>query len=121
MTNVHANRRGVMPALATLSFALSFPLSLALSVTSITPSRAAPGDVPAAAQGANPDAAILHPIPPHPSARELEGWRREMSRRPRPKTGPGAGCYEGTFPDTAWKEVPCTTPPHRPYPPRAGS
>ena len=53
-------------------------------------------------------------IRPTPSAAELETWHRSMVKVPAPK----AGCFTADYPDTAWTEVPCKTPPHKLYPPR---
>jgi hypothetical protein len=51
-----------------------------------------------------------------PSAENLEAWRKSMVATPRPPTG----CFTASYPDTQWQEVPCTTAPDRPYPPKSG-
>jgi hypothetical protein len=51
-----------------------------------------------------------------PSAQSLEAWRKSMVATPRPTTG----CFTASYPDTQWREVPCTTPPDRPYLPKSG-
>src|ERR1043166_1447037 len=52
-----------------------------------------------------------------PSEQQRETWRKSIVRRPRPKKG----CFVAKYPETNWREVPCTTPPpNRPYPPRQG-
>ncbi len=60
------------------------------------------------------------PAPPakSPDAGTLgrEAWRALMARTPRPKKG----CFTAAYPDTQWKEVPCTTAPRRPYQPAGG-
>jgi len=48
--------------------------------------------------------------------RQREIWRRSMARSRRPKKG----CFKATYPETTWREIQCTTPPNRPYPPRKG-
>ncbi len=53
---------------------------------------------------------------PQPSAKTLHDWRKGMARVPRPKKG----CFTSSYPSTEWQEVPCTTPPARPYPPARG-
>jgi hypothetical protein len=60
-----------------------------------------------------PPAASAQP----PSAADLEAWRKSMVATPRPTTG----CFTASYPDTQWREVPCTTPPDRPYPPKSGA
>jgi len=60
-----------------------------------------------------PPAASAQP----PSAADLEAWRKSMVATPRPTTG----CFTASYPDTQWQEVPCTTPPDRPYPPKSGT
>jgi hypothetical protein len=50
------------------------------------------------------------------TAQEREAWRRTLLRTPRPKKG----CFAATYPETKWREVQCTTPPNRPYPPKHG-
>ena len=52
-----------------------------------------------------------------PSAESLEAWRKSMVATPRPTTG----CFTASYPDTQWREVPCTTPPERPYLPKSGA
>ena len=44
---------------------------------------------------------------------KFEVWRKAMARVPLP----GRGCFTSSYPRTEWREVPCTTPPARPYPP----
>jgi hypothetical protein len=60
-----------------------------------------------------------NPTPPPattqpPSAKTLYDWHKGMARVPLPKKG----CFMSSYPSTQWQEVPCTTPPARPYPPR---
>jgi len=45
-----------------------------------------------------------------------EDWRESMSRKPLPKKG----CFQSSYPDTQWQEVPCTAAPPFPMPPRRG-
>lgn len=52
-----------------------------------------------------------------PSAESLEAWRKSMVATPRPTTG----CFTASYPDAQWREVPCTTPPQRPYPRKNGT
>jgi hypothetical protein len=51
---------------------------------------------------------------PAPSAQTLHDWRTQMRHVPLPR----AGCFTVSHPSTEWLEVPCTTPPARPYLPR---
>jgi hypothetical protein len=51
-----------------------------------------------------------------PTDAERESWRRQILKTPRPKSG----CFTAAYPDTAWREVPCGTPPHTLYPPKEG-
>ena len=46
--------------------------------------------------------------------RTFDAWRKSMVRVPLPKKG----CFTASYPSTEWHEVPCTTAPDRPYPPR---
>jgi len=45
-----------------------------------------------------------------------EAWRNSLKRVPLPKKG----CFTAVYPKAEWREVKCTTPPHRPYPPASG-
>ena len=51
-----------------------------------------------------------------PSATEREAWRKELMAAPRPATG----CYTATYPERAWRSVPCKAPPNKPYFPQTG-
>jgi hypothetical protein len=51
-----------------------------------------------------------------PTAVERETWRKEMLATPKPKNG----CFSAGYPEKQWREVPCTTPPDKPYPPSRG-
>lgn len=42
-----------------------------------------------------------------------DAWRKSMARVPLPKKG----CFNVSYPNTAWQEVPCGTPPARSYRP----
>jgi hypothetical protein len=65
------------------------------------PSQAAPSSQTNAAQQA--------------TAVERETWRRAILHTRRPKRG----CFTATYPETAWREVPCKpTPPTKPFYPR---
>ncbi|MGB0064111.1 MAG: VWD domain-containing protein [Terracidiphilus sp.] len=50
-----------------------------------------------------------------PSPVELENWRLTILKTSRPASDK---CYSAKYPDTVWTEVPCSTPPHKAYPPR---
>jgi hypothetical protein len=52
-----------------------------------------------------------------PSAKFLDEWRAEIARTHPPKKG----CFKSSYPSTEWQEIPCTTPPQRPYPPASGT
>jgi hypothetical protein len=62
------------------------------------------------AQASNPTPPVTTP---QPSAKRLHDWRKGMARVPLPRRG----CFTSSYPSTEWREVPCTTPPARPYPP----
>jgi uncharacterized membrane protein len=51
-----------------------------------------------------------------PSRETLENWRESVIRAPQPTTG----CLVATYPGTQWVQVPCATPPDRPYNPARG-
>jgi hypothetical protein len=51
-----------------------------------------------------------------PTAAEREEWRKALMATPRPTNG----CYTATYPERQWREIPCKTPPSKPYFPRAG-
>ena len=46
----------------------------------------------------------------------METYNATMSRVPVPKKG----CFKSSYPSTTWVEVPCGTPPERPYPQASG-
>jgi hypothetical protein len=76
------------------------------------------GSVSSPAISAEPGAAPAPNAPtPTAEARSKEPWRATMSRTPLPKK---EGCFKATYPNAEWKEVPCATPPNRPYPPAKG-
>ena len=43
-------------------------------------------------------------------AERRDSWRKSMLRTPRPKKG----CFTATYPETAWREIRCKTPPIAP-------
>jgi uncharacterized membrane protein len=51
-----------------------------------------------------------------PSRQALENWRKSVLQAPQPTTG----CLVATYPSLQWQQVPCTTPPTRPYKPARG-
>jgi len=51
-----------------------------------------------------------------PTLQQRETWRKAIVRTRRPKKG----CFVARYPETSWREVPCVSPPNRPYPPREG-
>jgi von Willebrand factor type D domain len=74
-----------------------------------------------------PAASLAQPTPPtpaqppqgearQPTTAERENWRKELLAVPRPTKG----CYTATYPERQWRELPCKTPPSKPYFPRAG-
>ncbi len=82
-------------------------VSLALGAVSLGVSSAA------AAESADK---ALPAAKQRPAREELRSWRRAIQNVPRPKHA----CYEATYPETKWREVPCKMPPHKLYPPRTG-
>ena len=80
------------------------------------PSEQAPPPNPAASSKPGPS----QPAPTAVSEAERKArkaWQAAIGAKAPPKKG----CFTATFPDTEWKEVPCTKPPQIPYPPRRGS
>lgn len=72
----------------------------------------------------SPRAVSQETTPPPPneklSREELrlrEDWRISMAQVPLPKKG----CFESSYPSKEWQEVPCTTAPNYPMPPRQGA
>jgi hypothetical protein len=55
--------------------------------------------------------------PQSAEARLRSQWEKEIARIPVPKKG----CFTATYPSKQWKEVPCVTPPKRPFLPAQGS
>ena len=49
-------------------------------------------------------------------AKARADWSKAMTQIPTPKNG----CFTADFPQREWREVPCTTPPDKPYPPAIG-
>src|SRR5689334_7554822 len=54
------------------------------------------------------------PVPARFADREV--WHEFMARTPLPKKG----CFMASFPESQWKETPCTKAPARPYAPAEG-
>lgn len=50
------------------------------------------------------------------TAAQRETWRLKLVHTARPKKA----CYTATYPETQWREVACTIPPHRFFGPRRG-
>jgi hypothetical protein len=71
--------------------------------------------VAAFAQSAAPSPQRAQASGGQPTEAEREIWRRQILRTPRP----GSGCYTAAYPETAWREEACKTPPHKLYPPKA--
>ena len=95
-------------------------LALPILILSVAPSASAQ---PSVAPPAPAPATVVAPTPPavadatkEPSAPVLKGWSKGMARTPLPHPG----CFTSSYPDTGWRETPCTTAPARPYPPRRG-
>ena len=61
-------------------------------------------------------AVLRGPITVAPITAEQERWRKDILTLPRPKNG----CFTAAYPDRQWREVPCTTAPHKLYPPQHG-
>ena len=57
-------------------------------------------------------AGIAHAEAPKDQAK-LDAWRKSMARVPLPKKG----CFNVSYPNTEWQEVPCGKPPARSYAP----
>jgi hypothetical protein len=78
--------------------------------------------VSCAQQGGDPAGSASQPasgssaaaVAVEPTKAQLEEWQRAMAKVQRPKEG----CFNATFPDRQWREVPCKTPPNKLYPPR---
>ena len=99
----HMFRPSLLPRIAGRSFAFAILLTFASSAFAQTSGGPTPSS--SAAPATQP-----------PSAQQLEQWRKAMRQIPPPH----AGCFTSAFPTTQWQEVPCTTPPARPYPPARG-
>jgi hypothetical protein len=55
-------------------------------------------------------------VPQDAQAAKQEAWRKSMARVPLPKKG----CFNASYPNMEWKEVPCATKPPPPPLPRPG-
>src|SRR5271169_3257470 len=98
-------RMRTRPAIIAMSVLAGLLSPVAASAQTGTPPSARPAPGPTASQAATQP----------PSAAELGAWRTKLLEVPKPKKG----CFTAAFPSTEWKEMPCTTPPARPYPPPA--
>ena len=54
--------------------------------------------------------------PGKPTDVEVETWRQKIINTPQPKKG----CFTASYPETAWREVPCSTEPMKVQIPRRG-
>lgn len=78
---------------------------------------AQPAPEPAQAPLVNEGAPNKQPAPAATAeSRSREAWHATMSQTPTPKKG----CFTAAYPNTKWQEVPCTTAPPFPQPPRRG-
>jgi hypothetical protein len=50
------------------------------------------------------------------SEAQRDAWRHQLIAAPRPDA---KACYRAVYPDTAWREIPCTKPPKHYFPPKA--
>src|ERR1700677_4240203 len=53
-------------------------------------------------------------VAPPPTAAQLKAWHKALIQVPTPK----AGCFTSNYPEMAWKEIACKTPPPTLYMPR---
>ncbi len=96
--------RNLLGSAATLGFVLVIT-SLMLTATAFAQTS----------EGANPPPSSGAPSQT-PSPQQLENWRKGMRQVPPPHKG----CFTSAYPSPQWQEVPCTTPPAHPYPPKRG-
>jgi hypothetical protein len=85
-----------------------------LSVLLSSPATSAEPGAPASKKPAPAPNATAQP--PAEESAKREDWRKAMARTPLPKNR----CFTASYPSTEWQEVPCTTPPNRPYPQAQG-
>ena len=52
---------------------------------------------------------------PQPTKAQLEEWRRSLTKIARPRS---QGCFTATYPEQRWREVTCTAPTGKAYPPK---
>jgi hypothetical protein len=108
-----------------LRCAARFTVSLAVTVLStlligtvepIQAQETAPKAAPEARQAPTTPTTTRIPteVQPKPSAEELQNWHKAIMKIPTPKKG----CFTAEYPNTAWRETPCKTPPHKLYLPR---
>jgi hypothetical protein len=84
--------------------------SLLVGLLSSVAASAQPAVAPA-----SPGQAAQQQQAPSPEERQQsELWRRSLARNQLPKQG----CFTAAYPSTEWQEVPCTTAPAYPQPPR---
>jgi hypothetical protein len=53
-------------------------------------------------------------VAPKPTAAQLKTWHKTLSKVSTPKVG----CYAANYPNTTWRGIPCSTPPHKLYLPK---
>jgi hypothetical protein len=94
---------GIMVVASLLLWLLS---SVTASAQSRAPTSNEPSEAPAAPPGTTKP----------PEAQSREAWAKAMAQTPQPKNG----CFKSSYPTMEWQEVPCTTAPSYPQPPRQG-
>jgi hypothetical protein len=85
-------------------------------VLSIVPSTYSISAFAQTSEGSNPPALPSATPAQTSSPQQLEKWRKGMRQVPPPHKG----CFTSAYPNARWQEVPCTTAPVHPYPPRRG-
>jgi hypothetical protein len=97
---------------------LSIACSALLAVQALAGAAIAqPAPEPTQAPPINEGAPNKQPAPAATAeSRSREAWHATMSQTPTPKKG----CFTASYPNTEWQEVPCTTAPPYPMPPRRG-
>ena len=90
-------------------------LLLALA-TGLTGFWSSGSGTPTSAQSTGSTPVAAQSQPSFEESSPLVAWRIDIAQIPQPKKG----CFTATYPSKEWREVPCTSTPPYPQPPRRG-
>jgi hypothetical protein len=103
------------PILSTLTLTCASLTGVVLSTSCSAPNAVTPNGMPGQAQ-AKPAVGSAPVAATPPTKAEFESWRSMMQRLPKPENA----CLVASYPERAWREIPCVRAPNNPLLPAHG-